>query len=237
MRLLVSAIMALCIGFGSGVQAGQVTVAVASNFQTTAQALKADFEKSSGHQLIIVAGATGKLAAQIMQGAPFDVFLSADAATPAKLLAAGKAVAGSSFTYANGRVALLGTSDEAALRQGAFAHLAIANPKLAPYGAAAMQIIGKLGLADAVAGKIVTGENIGQAFAMASSGNAELGFVALSQVQGGKVPFWAVPADLHEPILQDAVLIQYTAPARAFLEYLRSEPARAIITQAGYDAP
>ncbi|MDP4823478.1 MAG: molybdate ABC transporter substrate-binding protein, partial [Aestuariivirgaceae bacterium] len=131
MLILVAALL-----FCPSVQAGEVTVAVASNFLKTAEALQPEFEQATGHRLILVGGATGKLAAQIMQGAPFAVFLSADAATPARLLATGKAIAGSSFTYALGRVALLGARDDVALRQGAFTHIAIANPKVAPYGVA-----------------------------------------------------------------------------------------------------
>jgi molybdate transport system substrate-binding protein len=237
-------IVALLLMLSVPAQAGEVTVAVASNFQTTLESLTPGFEAQTGHRITIIGGATGKLATQILQAAPFDVFLSADDKAPAKVLAGGKGVAGTEFTYALGALALYSadpariSGDGAViLREGDFTKLAIANPKLAPYGVAAEEVIAALEARGSLEGKIVMGENIGQAFAMAASGNAELGLVALSQVQGQKGSHWPVPSDLHQPIRQNALLIRDGEAARAFLDYLRSAPARAIIAEAGYGLP
>jgi molybdate transport system substrate-binding protein len=241
MRVL---IIAFLLFLSAPVRAGEVTVAVAANFLTTLESLKPEFEKASGHRMTIIGGATGKLATQIIQGAPFDLFLSADDKAPSKVLAAGKGIAGTEFTYALGALALYNADPDrisgdgaVILREGDFNKLAIANPKLAPYGVAAEEVIAAVGASAQLEGKIVMGENIGQAFAMVSSGNAELGLVALSQVQGQKGSHWPVPSHLHEPIRQNALLLADHEAALAFLAYLQSEPARAIIAKAGYSLP
>ena len=229
-------------------RAGEVRVAVAANFTAPMTLLAADFEKASGHKLLLSYGATGRFYAQIGNGAPFDVLLAADVATPQKLVQEGKAVKGSAFTYAQGRLALWSARPQLVdaqgdvLRRGNFRHVAIASPLLAPYGAAAAQTLQQLGLSTAIAPKLVTAESIGQAFTMVASGNAELGFVALSQVlASGQLKsgsLWVVPASLHSPIRQDAVLLQRglsNPAAAALLVFLKSDRAKAVITSFGYE--
>jgi molybdate transport system substrate-binding protein len=224
-------------------RADSVHVAVATNFAPTARAIAGAFTAASKHDVIVSDGSSGKLAAQIQSGAPFEVFLSADAERPAKLAASGHAVGDTRFAYAVGRLALWSArpdfvKDDAVLEGGAFAHLAIANPELAPYGAAAREALQKLGLWDAVQPKLVRGEDVGQAYHFVSTGAAELGFVALAQVvakPGGS--HWVVPDDLHAPIEQHAILLATAtddAAARAFLDFLRGDAARALIERAGY---
>ncbi len=226
--------------------AGQAHVAVASNFIAPIQVLARDFEAATGHALIVSSGASGKLYAQVRHGAPFDVLLSADAATPARLAREG--LGETPFTYAIGRLVLWSAQPgrldgtDAALRRGAYRRLAIANPKLAPYGAAAMQVLQRLGLADATRRKFVIGENIAQTYQFVASGNVELGFVARSQVmRDGRLATgsaWHVPASLHDPIRQDALLLRRGSAnpaARAWIEYLRSPAARDVIRAHGYD--
>lgn len=228
--------------------AGEAVVAVAANFAEVAERLEAEFERETGHTLTFVAGSTGKLYAQIGTGAPFDAFLAADQARPERLEEEGLAVAGSRFTYATGRLTLwspepgrVGEDGSATLRQGEFRRLSIANPALAPYGAAAQQTLEKLGLWEGLKDKLVMGETVGQAHAMVASGNAELGFVALSYVQSprNRTPGsrWDVPGELYAPIRQDAVLLARAAgnpAARGFLDYLRSARAKALIETYGY---
>jgi len=227
--------------------ADTVSVAVAANFTAPMQKIAAAFEVDTGHKAELSFGATGKFYAQITHGAPFQVLLSADDTTPARLEREGKAVAHSRFTYAIGTLVLWsaqpGTVDAKGdvLKSGDFKHLAIANPKLAPYGAAALQVMEKLGVAKALQPRLVQGENIAQTFQFVSTGNAQLGFVALSQVMAdGKIrsgSAWQVPASLHEPIRQDAVLLmpgKDSAAAAALLTYLRGDKARAIIQSYGY---
>lgn len=229
------------------VQAAEVSVAVAANFTAPMNAIAVEFAKETGHQPRLSFGASGKFYAQIRNGAPFEVFLSADDETPARLEQDGATVPGSRFTYAIGALALWsldpGRVDGGGevLRAGNWRKLAIANPKLAPYGRAAMETLAGLGLADVVRDKLVTGENIGQAYQFVASGNAELGFVALSQVfQDGRVgsgSAWIVPASLHRPIRQEAALLlpgTGRPAAAAFLAYLRGERAKAIIAAFGY---
>ena len=231
-------------------RADDVQVAVAANFAAPMQKIAAQFEKDSGHKLVLSSGATGKFYAQIRNGAPFEVLLAADDATPVKLEKEGYAVAGSRFTYAIGRLVLWSAKADVVdgkgevLKKGPFTHLSIANPKLAPYGAAAAQTLKALGLLDAVQPKFVQAENITQAFQFIASGNAELGFVALSQVyEDGKLKSgsaWIVPANLHQPIRQDAVLLEKgrTRPAaQALLRFLKSDQAKNLIRQVGYDFP
>ncbi|MGE8418271.1 Molybdate-binding periplasmic protein precursor [compost metagenome] len=227
--------------------ADEVQVAVAANFTAPIQAIAKDFEKDTGHTLVAAYGATGQFYAQIKNGAPFEVFLAADDSTPAKLENEGASVKGSRFTYATGTLALWsatpGYVDDKGevLKKNSFKHLAIANPKAAPYGLAATQVLDKLQLTDAIKGKIVEGQSITQAFQFVSTGNAELGFVALSQIyKDGKVTegsAWIVPANLHEPIKQDAVILNKgkdSAAAKALVEYLKGPKAAAVIKSYGY---
>lgn len=226
--------------------AGEAAVAVAANFLAPMKQLAPRFEQASGHTLVLSSGSTGKFYAQIKNGAPFDVLLAADDETPARLAREGDAVR--TQTYAIGRLALWSADPvkidgtDSVLRRGAFTKLAIANPKLAPYGAAAMQVLEKLGLAGAVRDKSVTGENIGQTHQFVASGNAEIGFVARSQITldgkltGGSA--WLVPGSLHSPIRQDAALLKRGSAnpaARALLDFLQTLPAQAVIRSYGYD--
>jgi len=241
-------LLALLLAMGSfAAGAGQIQVAVASNFIATAQQIAARFEAASGHRVLLSSGSTGKHYAQITHGAPFDVFLAADAQRPTLLEQKGLALPGTRFTYALGRLVLwspAGQGLEASLQtlqQARFRHLAQANPRLAPYGKAAQQVLQKHGLWQALQGRLVRGENVGQAYQFVVSGNAELGFVAYSQVlsrqDGPAGSLWMVPPEDYQPIAQQAVLLRGTAAARAFFDYLRGEQARSIITAAGYDLP
>lgn len=228
--------------------AGEVSVAVASNFTAPMKVIAQAFERDTGHQAILSFGATGQFYAQIKNGAPFAVLLAADDQTPAKLEREGVAVTGTRFTYATGKIVLWSKKAELVddkgevLKTGKFDKLALANPKLAPYGAAAMQVLDKLNLAKQLGPKLVEAANIGQAFQFVSSGNAALGFVALSQVfENGKLKEgsgWLVPSNLYSPIKQDAVLLtpgKESVAAKALLQYLRSDKAKAIIVSFGYD--
>ena len=234
--------------WAAAARADTVQVAVAANFAAPMQKIAAAFEQHSGHKALLAFGATGKFYAQIRNGAPFDALLAADDATPAKLEKEGAGVAGSRFTYAIGKLVLWSAKPAyvddkgEVLKKGAFAHIALANPKLAPYGAAAVETLRALGLLDALQPRFVQAENIAQAYQFAASGNAELGFVALSQIQNdGRIAAgsaWIVPAHLHAPIRQDAVLLQRgkgKAAAMALLDYLKSDKARAAIRSFGYD--
>jgi molybdate transport system substrate-binding protein len=228
--------------------AEETLVAVAANFSEVMERLETDFERDTGHELTVAIGSTGKLYAQITHGAPFDVMLAADQRRPELLESEGFAVAGSRFTYALGRLTLwspvegrVDADGEATLRAGKFRSLSLANPDLAPYGMAAKETLENLGLWKALEKKLVMGENIGQAYALVASGNAELGFVALSYVlsprneQPGSR--WDVPVDLYSPIRQDAVLLSRAADnpaARALLSFLKSEAARKVIESYGY---
>jgi len=227
--------------------ADEVQVAVAANFTTPIQAIAKDFEKDTGHKLVASFGATGQFYAQINNGAPFEVFLAADDSTPAKLEQEKQTVAGSRFTYAIGSLALWSAkpgyvdAQGEVLKTNDYKHLSIANPKTAPYGLAATQVLAKLNLTEATKGKLVEGQNITQAFQFVSTGNAELGFVALSQIyKDGKVEngsAWIVPSSLHDPIRQDAVILNKgkdnPAP-KAFIDYLRGPKATAVIKSYGY---
>jgi molybdate transport system substrate-binding protein len=209
--------------------------------------LAADFQRSTGHTVTIVPGATGKLYAQIRNGAPYHVFLSADAETPRKLVQEGLAVAGSSWTYATGRLVLWsprpGVVDpEGEVLARSDLRVAIADPKTAPYGAAAMRVLQKRGLWQSLQGRLVQGESIAQTYQFVSSGNATVGFLALSQVmQNGRMTFgsgWLVPAQWHPALQQDAVLLQRgrdSEGAQAFLDFLRSDSARRVMQQVGYE--
>lgn len=240
---------ALCIALSSApAQAEDVQVAVAANFTAPMKLIAADFEKDTGHKAVLTFGATGKFYAQITNGAPFEVFLAADDETPAKLEKEGAAVNGTRFTYATGKLVLWSAqpgvvdAQGEVLKKGDFKKIAIAAPKLAPYGAAAVETINKLGLQAALEPKLVQGESIGQAFSFVSTGNAELGFIALSQVyEGGKIKSgsaWIVPANLHSPIRQDAVLLAKAKDSKAaaqLMAYLKTDKARAVIRSFGYE--
>lgn len=227
--------------------ADDVQVAVAANFTAPIQAIASDFEKDTGHKLIAAYGATGQFYTQIKNGAPFEVFLAADDSTPEKLEKEGDTVPGSRFTYAVGTLALWSAKDGyvdpagQVLKDGTYQHLAIANPKAAPYGLAATQVLDKMGLTEKVKDKIVEGQNITQAYQFVSTGNAQLGFVALSQIyKDGKVgsgSAWIIPEALHDPIKQDAVILKKGAnnpAAKALTEYLKGPKAAAIIKSYGY---
>jgi len=227
--------------------AAEVRVAVAANFVGTLDRLGKTFQAGSGNTLLVSSGSTAKLYAQIRNGAPYDVLLAADAEHPQRLEQEGLAVAGSRFTYARGQLALWsrdpGRVDAEAkvLRTSDFRHLAIANPSIAPYGAAAQQTLQHLGLWETLTPHLVRGEDIGQAFQFVQSGNAELGFVALAQIRqlkpDARGSYWLVPAKLYAPIEQQAVLLTRAsdnAAARAFLTFLRSRQARELIQADGY---
>lgn len=239
--------IALALGTVHAAQAEQVSVAVAANFTAPMQKIAAAFEADTGHKADLSFGATGKFYAQITNGAPFQILLSADDTTPARLEREGKVVASSRFTYAIGKLVLWSAKEGyvddkgTVLKTGDFKHLAIANPKLAPYGLAATQVMDKLGLTATLQPRFVQGENIAQTYQFVATGNAPLGFVALSQVMvDGKVgqgSGWQVPADMHEPIRQDAALLETgkgNAAATALMQYLRGDKARAIIKLYGY---
>ena len=241
-RLALVAVLAAGPGLDGGARADEALIAVASNFLPAAHALADRLQAETGHHVALSAGATGKLAAQIAQGAPFDAFLSADAAAPERLEAEGLAVAGSRFTYALGRLVLWSADAGADLADpgtalGRARHVAIASPSLAPYGKAAMECIDNMGLSETVAGKIVTGENIGQATALVASGAAEIGFVAAASTIGQGGATLPLPEDCHGPIRQDAVLLRHgeaNAAAKAFLDLLRSAAARPTLAGFGY---
>ena len=221
--------------------ADSVSVAVAANFTKVAEDLAPLFTAETGHDVSYSFGATGQLYTQISQGAPFEVFLAADDERPEKAVADGLGVEGTVFTYAVGALALYSTSldlsdGKAVLEANEFNKLAIADPKTAPYGRAATEALEAMGLSAAVAPKLVTGENISQTLQFVETGNAELGFVAASQVVG-KSGVWIVPAALYEPIRQDAVLLkagEAHPAARAYLDFLKSDKALAVIAAAGY---
>lgn len=227
----------------SAAQAADVKVAVAANFTDPAKEIATLFGKSTSHKLVLSFGSTGQFFAQITQGAPFEVLLSADKATPAKAVAQGHAVKGTEFTYAVGKLVLYGKSLDlaagaAVLKDGKFAKIAIANPATAPYGAAAVETMKSLGVHARLEPRIVQGNNIAQTFQFIETGNAEIGFVALSQVISAKNGSrWLVPANLYAPIAQDAVLLKVgtaSDAAKAFLSFLKGPQARAVIEKYGY---
>lgn len=227
--------------------ADEAQVAVAANFSEPIKAIAAVLEKTTGHKLKITLGATGKLYAQITNGAPFDVLLAANTDTPVALEKDGLAQPGSRFTYATGKL-VLWSADAAkvdakgdVLKNGNFRKLAYAAPKIAPYGAAAVQVMEALGLQAALAPKLVQGESIGQTFTFVFTGNAELGFVAMSQViEGGQLKsgsIWVIPQNLYRPIQQDAVLLKHGASnpaAQALMTLLKSSNIKDLIRSYGY---
>ncbi len=228
-------------------QAAEVKVAVAANFSAPMREIAAAFERDTGHKAVLSLGATGTFYTQIRNGAPFEVLLAADDRTPAKLASEGLALAHTRFSYATGRLVLwsaqpgLVDANGAVLRSSGIERLAIADPKLAPYGQAAIDVLTRLGLLAALQPRLVQGKSIAQAHQFAASGNATLGFVALSQVQRDGLirqgSAWIVPADLHAPLRQDAILLlpgKDKAAASALLAYLRSDTARRIAAGYGY---
>lgn len=240
-------LLALSLVFAGNVFADSVQVAVAANFTAPMKVLAADFEKETGHRVVAAYGATGQLYAQIHNGAPFEVFLAADDSTPAKLEKESQGVPGSRFTYAIGALALWSAKEDyvdaqgLVLRDNQFQHLAVANAKTAPYGLAALQTLVKLGLNQAVAKKLVEGQNIAQTQQFVASGNAELGFVALSQIyQNGQITSgsaWLVPSEMHDPIKQDALILakgKDNPAAKALVEYLQGDKAAKVIKSYGY---
>jgi molybdate transport system substrate-binding protein len=235
--------LALLTGTALPALAESAYVAVAANFTAVAEELAALFEAESGHDVVLSFGATGQLYAQITQAAPFDILLAADTERPERAIAEGFGVEGAFFVFAEGRLALYAPGRDSGLGEallgGEFEKLAIADPGAAPYGAAAVEALIALGRYDAVEARLVMGENISQTLQFVESGNAELGLVAASQVMG-KSDLWLVPAELHAPIAQGAVLLKEgegNAAAVAFLDFLRSEEAVAVIEAAGYSVP
>ena len=237
------------LAFTTLARADVVQVAVAANFTAPARALAEVFARTTGHEAKLSFGATGAFYTQIKNGAPFDVLLAADNERPARLEKEGDTVPGSRFTYATGQLVLwsakpgLVDDEGAVLKHGQFGKIAIANPKNAPYGAAAVEAMEKLGLAATLQPKLVTGESIGQTFNFIATGNAELGFVALAQVlDGGKLKsgsMWVVPAQYHAPIIQDAVILNRAASnpaAKAWMELLKTPQSKALIRSYGYEA-
>ncbi|UCV16077.1 molybdate ABC transporter substrate-binding protein [Quatrionicoccus australiensis] len=232
----------------STAQADEIQVAVAANFTGPMQVISALFERDTGHKASLAFGATGKFYAQISNGAPFEVLLAADDETPARLVKEGNAVAGTPFTYAIGTLVLWSTDPKLVdnkgeiLKKGGFKHLSIANPKAAPYGAAAMQTMSKLGIVDKLKPLFVQGENISQTHQFVSTGAAELGFVAYSQVikngQIGSGSGWIVPGSFYDPIRQDAVILakgKDKPAAVALMNYLKGDKAKAVIKSFGYE--
>ena len=239
--------IATLVGLSFPCQAAEVNAAVAANFAAPMQRIAMAFEQETGHKAILSFGSTGNLYAQIRNGAPFQILLSADSQTPAKLESEGLGLTGSRFTYAVGTLVLWskqpGFVDEKGdvLRVGKFERIAIANPKLAPYGVAALQTLTQLGVLSSVQPKLVQGENIAQAFQFVATENAQLGLVALSQVMvDGKIAqgsAWIVPSKLHAPIAQDAILLvkgRDNPAAAALMRYLQSDRAKAIMFSYGY---
>ena len=236
------------LALSAAAQAEVVQIAVAANFTAPARALAEIFARTTGHEAKLSFGATGAFYTQIKNGAPFDILLAADDERPIRLEKEGDTVPGSRFTYAIGQLVLwsakpgLVDGEGAVLKGGNFNKIAIANPKLAPYGAAAVETVDKLGLAAALTPKLVTGESIGQTYNFIATGNAELGFVALAQVlDGGKLKsgsMWVVPAKYHAPIIQDAVILKRAAAnpaAKAWMALMRSPNTQDFIRSYGYE--
>lgn len=250
MRLFLSSLCALlCVGLAQGTAlAAQAQVAVAANFAEPMKAIAAVLEKTTGHTLKISTGASGAFYTQIRQGAPFDVFLSADNERPELLEKDGLAQPGTRFTYATGKLVLWSARADrvdgqgAVLRAADLGKVAYANPRTAPYGAAAVQVLDRLGLKDAITPRLVQGESIGQTFNFVKTGNADVGFVALSQVlQGGKLregSMWVIPQARYDAIRQDAVLLRRGAEneaAKELIKLLQSPNIKDLIRSYGYE--
>lgn len=241
-RLLIAS-LAMVVLSASAALADQVNVAVAANFTEAAKEIAAAFKTETGHEAVLSFGSTGQLYTQITQGAPFEVFLAADTARPEKAVEEGFGVKGSAFTYAIGKIVLWSVNPDLVtgvetLQTGRFDKIAIANPGTAPYGTAAIEAMSALNIYDSLQPKIVQGANIAQAYQFVKTGNAELGFVALSQIgdntDGSR---WVVSDDLYDPIRQDGVLLktgQGNPAAEAFLSFLKSAATVALIEKYGY---
>jgi len=247
MNIIKGLLVFFCLCFLSPAQAAELRIAVATNFSRTATVLAEQFEQQTGHRVRLAFGSTGKHFAQITHGAPFELFFAADERRPALLENEGIAVLGTRFTYAQGRL-LLWSPDENlidtqgdVLATGNFRKLAIANPKLAPYGQAAYEVLQARGLWKKLRPRVVRGENIGQTYQFVRTGNAQLGFVAAAQVfsDEGKVTgsYWEPPQSLYTPIIQQAVIIKDTPTARSFIQFIKNEAARALIQEHGYHTP
>jgi len=247
-RALPRVLAALAAASATGAHAAEAQVAVAANFAEPVKAIAAVLEKTTGHRLRISTGASGAIYTQIKNGAPFDVFLSADNERPAMLEKDGLAQPGTRFTYATGKLVLWSAkagrvdANGAVLKAGDLGKVAYANPKTAPYGAAAVQVLEKLDLKDSISPKLVQGESIGQAYNFVKTGNADVGFVALSQVlSGGRLKegsMWMIPQANYDPIRQDAVLLKRgadNAAAKALLQLLQSPRIKDLIRSYGYD--
>ena len=247
LALLLAVVLLQALVLPPALHADEIRVAVASNFRPALAAAAERFRQSAGHEVVLIPGSTGKHYAQILNGAPFDAFFAADAERPRRLEEEGRSVPGSRFTYAVGQLVLwspdagLVDADGEVLKSGAFRHLSIANPRLAPYGAAARSVLQALGLWEALTPRLVRGENIAQTFQFVISGNAQLGFVARSQLEAPGQAFggssWLPPPELYPPIEQQAVLLRDSPAGRAFMTFMRGEEARAIVGAYGYDSP
>lgn len=244
---VLSMLLAAAVGAGASVaHAAEVSVAVAANFTDATRDIVPLFEKATGHKVKVSFGSTGKLYSQIEHGAPFDVFLAADSKRPKKAEKEGLAVEGGRFTYAMGKLALWSTKTnafdkpESYLKKAAFNRVAIANPKTAPYGLAAKQVMEKIGIWKDIQSRVVRGDSIAQTFQFVATGNAEVGFVAMSQVRAwekSKGTLWEIPQDYYAPIEQQAVLLKKGSDnpaAKAFLDFLKGEAAQGVITGYGY---
>jgi len=241
-------VAALAFAFPGAVSAGEISIAVASNFYAAMKKIAADFEEVSGHTVSISSGSTGKLYSQIVNGAPFDIFFAADSERPARLEREGYAIAGSRFTYAVGRLAVFSSKDGQAgdlknlVTKGDFRKAAIANPRVAPYGRAARQALIKWGVWKNIKPRLVFGENVSQTLHFILSGSADIGLVALSHTKSGPAAeggsVWIVPGSEHDPIEQQAVTIKNGAAAASELAaYVRNGGAAAIMKEFGYIAP
>ncbi|OQX04717.1 MAG: molybdate ABC transporter substrate-binding protein [Thiothrix lacustris] len=249
MKLFKTLGLAITLSFSvASAWAEDVPVAVAANFTKPMEKIAADFEKATGNKAVLSFGATGKFVEQIKNGAPFQILVSADQKSPIKLEKEALAVLGTRYTYAIGKLVLWSAKPQFVDDKGTilktnsdFEHIAIADPKVAPYGKAAMQVMEKMGVLDTLKPKMVQGESIGQTKEFVASGNAELGFVALSQViKETTGSSWMIPQDLYSPLYQDVILLktgESSAAAKALLDYLRSDAALAVIKDYGYDQP
>jgi molybdate transport system substrate-binding protein len=243
--LFLTALFGLAL-IGPQAESAEVKIAVAANFTDATREIAPLFEQATGHTTKISYGSTGKLYSQIEHGAPFEVFLAADTKRPKKAETEGLAVSGSRFVYAKGKLVLwsakpdLFKDGEAFLASGAFDHLAMANPKTAPYGLAAEQVMQHLNLLPTLAPKLVKGDSISQTFQFVTTGNAEAGFVAFAQIkgwQGESGTLWEIPTDYYAPIDQAAVLLkkgEANPAATAYLKFLKSDAAREVIERYGY---
>jgi molybdate transport system substrate-binding protein len=246
LHLLIAGAVAIVTGVAHPAAAGQVNVAVAANFTEAAKEIATAFEAKTGNKVLLSFGSSGQFYTQITQDAPFQIFLSADQERPEKAVADGFAVSDSRFTYAIGKLVLWSkdanvVKGQGTLVQGSFSKIALANPTVAPYGAAAVETMKALNVYDKLQAKIVQGNDISQTYQFVDTGNAELGFVALSQIVARNAGSrWVVPANLYAPIKQDAVLLKKGAnddAAKAFITFLRGPEAAAIEAKFGYGTP